>query len=141
MTNELNIHCDGGARGNPGPAASAFVVTDTQGLTIYEQGFYLGVSTNNQAEYHAVLYALRWLSENDAAIRHVNFFLDSQLVVNQLNGLWKIKDPGLKVIHTEIQNQILSLHHSVPKTIFSYIPRTQNSRADLLVNQTLDQHR
>ena len=132
--NQLTINCDGGARGNPGPAASAFVVTDENGGPIYQQGFYLGVATNNQAEYHSVILALQWLSANNT-LEEINIFLDSVLVVSQINGLFKIKNPNLRNLLfkiRELESEIKS------KIIYSQIPREQNSEADLLVNQTLD---
>ena len=92
MNNSLSIFCDGGARGNPGPAASAFVVRDSTGKTLHKQGFYLGTATNNQAEYQAVIESLKWLLNNCKTDQLVNYYLDSLLVVNQLKGLYKIKN-------------------------------------------------
>ena len=130
----MHIHTDGGARGNPGQAACAFVVTDEKGRLIHRQGFYLGVTTNNQAEYLGVIKALEWLS----AQKHeeTEFFLDSQLIVNQLNGRYRVKDSGLKIKNLEIKDLIKNFKLKIKN--FSYVPRTQNSQADLLVNQTLD---
>ena len=137
--NQLTINCDGGARGNPGPAASAFVVTDENGGPIYQQGFYLGVATNNQAEYSAVIKALKWLSQQTSNGQQliVNFYLDSQLVVNQIKGLFKVKDENLKIKNFEIHKLISNLKFHISN--FVYVPRSQNTAADLLVNQTLDQ--
>ncbi len=129
----MRIHTDGGARGNPGPAACAFVATDDRGRLIHQQGFYLGETTNNQAEYQAVIEALKWASTLNPQPATLNFYLDSQLVVNQLNGLFKIKDQILKIKNLEIKNYKLKIKN------FSYVPRAQNSQADLLVNQTLNQ--
>ena len=106
---QLSVYCDGGARGNPGPAASAFVVLDSAGQLVHEQGFFLGTATNNQAEYQAVLEALRWLASYQPAQDHhliVNFYLDSQLVVNQINGFWKIKDSILRQLVSEVKKLI-----------------------------------
>ena len=132
------IYTDGGARGNPGPAACAFVATDESGAIIYQQGFYLGVTTNNQAEYQAVIEALKWLSLQTTKDQQLtaNFYLDSQLVVNQLKGLFKIKDPNLKIKYLEIKKLIANSQLLIAN--FTYIPREQNSAADRLVNQTLD---
>lgn len=132
----LSVYCDGGARGNPGPAASAFVVKDASGQVIYRQGIYLGIATNNQAEYQAVIQAIKWLSANHPA-SPANFYLDSQLVVNQLMGRFKIKDQALKIKHLEIMKLIAS--HKLEIANFVYIPRAQNSIADFQVNLTLDQ--
>lgn len=134
---KLKVNCDGGARGNPGPAAAAFVVFDEQGNRIYQQGDFLGNATNNQAEYQAVLNAVTWLGKNypDAFTR---FFLDSQLVVNQLNGKFKIKNLQLKEIYQQIKQKILQ--HQLKLGDFSFVYRTENFSADSLVNQTLDKH-
>ena len=84
---QLIINCDGGSRGNPGPAASAFVIQEN-GNTIHEEGVYLGVATNNVAEYQAVLGCLRWLSKEKLTDVSLNFILDSELVVKQLTGIY-----------------------------------------------------
>lgn len=133
--NDLTINCDGGARGNPGPSASAFVVKDTNQQIIHEQGFYIGNTTNNQAEYHAVVEALKYLAKNHPTAR-LTFYLDSQLVVNQINGTFKVKDPNIKIKYDTVQRIIKESNLNINK--FEYIPRAQNSRADFLVNQTLD---
>ena len=131
----LKINCDGGSRGNPGPAAAAFVVWNQAGNLLYKCGKYLGVATNNEAEYQAAIEALTWLRDNRAKI--VVFSLDSKLVVNQLNGLFKVKEPRLR----ELFLQVKGLEQELGQTVISYtsIPREQNFAADLLVNETLDQ--
>ena len=95
MTKKIRVYTDGGARGNPGPAASAFVVTE-DGKTIFKDSKFLGVETNNVAEYTAVLLAIEWLSDKKAK-GEIIINLDSQLVERQLNGFWKIKSPKLKI--------------------------------------------
>jgi ribonuclease HI len=132
---ELIINCDGGARGNPGPAASAFVVQDTSGKMIFKQGFFLGNATNNQAEYQAVICALEWLEKNYPQSDAV-FLLDSLLVVNQINKIFKVKESTLIQKNNLIQEKISSRKTATTK--FSYIPREKNFAADLLVNETLD---
>jgi ribonuclease HI len=131
----LEIHTDGGSRGNPGPAASAFVVSSS-GQTLHEEHHFLGVTTNNQAEYQAVVMAIDWLAAHHPESAGIYFFMDSLLVVNQLKGLYKIKDPGLQIKAIHIHSVIKS--HSAWKITFTHIPRAQNSRADFLVNQALD---
>ena len=135
-TIQLSIYCDGGARGNPGPAASAFVVQDSSGKILHEQGFYLGPTTNNQAEYEAVIQALKWVSTLHNSSFNIHFFLDSLLVVNQLKGLYKVKNQNLLSKFSAIKELIIQ--YSIFNIQYSYIPRAQNFRADLLVNQTLD---
>lgn len=132
----LNIYCDGGSRGNPGPAASAFVVQTISGKQIFQLGRYLGIATNNQAEYDAVLSALNWLSINNPQ-SEVVFYLDSLLVVSQLTGKYKIKNPDLKIKNLEIKHLISNFKLKILN--FVYVPRTKNFSADLLVNKTLDQ--
>ena len=97
---DLTIYCDGGARGNPGPAGSAFVVTDAGGNVIHSEGEYLGEATNNVAEYRALVMALEWLTQRPAQGKQGDFEkatikLDSELVVKQTNGLYKIKSPSM----------------------------------------------
>lgn len=136
----LSIFCDGGSRGNPGPAACAFVVFNPSGTIVYQSGQYLGNTTNNLAEYQAVINALQWLRQNDQLSNPVpvNFYLDSQLVINQLNGLYKIKHPILKLKYLEILKLKKNLKFKIVN--FSYLPRSQNYHADALVNETLDRN-
>ncbi len=133
---KLTINCDGGARGNPGPAAAAFVVHDEAGYLREKRGKYLGETTNNVAEYQAVIEALNWLRENREGADGVEFFLDSDLVVNQLNGSFKVKNAKLRELLVKIRGLEAAL--SPLATEYSYVPRLQNAQADLLVNQTLD---
>lgn len=138
-TNNLRVYCDGGSRGNPGLAASAFLVEDLYDQSLYSQGVFLGIATNNTAEYKAVLFAAKWLINNESAIsqtKSITFYLDSLLVVNQLNGVFKIKDPNLKNLYSEISSILEKLKFI--NISFVYIPRAQNIKADFLVNQTLD---
>jgi ribonuclease HI len=130
------IHTDGGARGNPGPAACAFVV-DIGDKTIMKGSSYLGKATNNHAEYHGVLLAADWLSKNYKNYQEdkVIFYLDSELVVRQLSGIYKVKDNNLN----EIFLQIKDLLKNIDLTIFyKHIPREKNLIADSLVNKELD---
>jgi ribonuclease HI len=132
---QYKIHCDGGARGNPGPAASAFVVIDEKGRSIFAKGFYLGIATNNEAEYQAVYCAMLWLSKNLPDATLVTFVLDSQLVVNQLKGVYKIKEKRL----LEWAVKIKALEKlSTIKITYVNVPRSENKIADTLVNSTLD---
>ncbi|MAG60010.1 ribonuclease HI [Candidatus Woesebacteria bacterium] len=127
------IYCDGGARGNPGPAASAFVVFDEKGKTVFKQSVYLGEETNNVAEYNAVLLAIKWLSSKN--FKEALLFLDSQLVVNQLTGIFKIKNEKLQ----ELAKQIKALGPKLKGTVkYKNVPRIENKIADFLVNEELD---
>lgn len=130
------IYCDGGSRGNPGPAASAFVVTEDEKV-IYKGSRFLGKETNNVAEYTAVLIALDWLiSENFT--KDVVFNLDSQLIERQINGLYKVKNDKLKTLYTEVQTKIKTIPAKI-KFLWNY--RTGNTLADALVNEELDKHK
>ncbi|MBP8591087.1 ribonuclease HI family protein [Candidatus Shapirobacteria bacterium] len=135
----LRVFTDGGARGNPGPAAAAFIIAGGEEI-LAKEGFYLGKATNNVAEYQAVLRALNWLLAHREKIREtekIAFFLDSKLVVSQLNGQFKIKARNLLPLVLAIKQKEKSL--GVPVS-YSYIPRFENKAADLLVNQTLDKN-
>lgn len=134
---KITVYCDGGARGNPGPAASAFVILDQKGKVVFKGGDYIGRATNNIAEYKAVILALEWLvSEKDTKkTEQIIFFLDSQLIVNQLNGVFRIKDKKLVMLAAAVKN----IQQDFPgKVIYRSIPRGQNKIADSLVNKELD---
>ena len=132
MTKELVIFSDGGSRGNPGPAAGAYVIKDPHGLVVEESGVFLGVTTNNVAEYRALLAGL----EKAVKLRpqKVDCFLDSELVVKQLNGQYRIKDEKMRQLFGEI-SKITKYFKNVS---FNHVPLSQNKRADELVNRTLD---
>jgi ribonuclease HI len=128
----VEVFCDGGSRNNPGHAAYGFVVK-VNGQTIKKDGQYIGIATNNVAEYTAVVEALLWL-ENKYKGEEVNFNLDSNLVVSQLTGVFKIKNADLGNFVVKIR----SLENSFKKINYKYIPREKNKEADLLVNSALD---
>ena len=111
--NQLVVYCDGGARGNPGPAATGFLIKDSRGSTLVAKGELLGRATNNVAEYQAVIKALKWLVKNGRRLfsgcqlkGEIIFFLDSQLVVNQLNGVYKIKNLKMLMFFVDSDNMI-----------------------------------
>lgn len=132
---KLIIYTDGASRGNPGPASYGFTVSDESGKLLYQEGRYIGISTNNVAEYTAVLEALKYVKNNlgDKPL-HIELFADSKLVVEQLSGRFKVKSPHLKPLIEQIQ--ILKLE--LGGALHSHVPRAQNSRADNLANQALD---
>lgn len=135
---DLKIFADGGARGNPGPAAAGFVVKDNTGKILAQKGEYLGEATNNVAEYQAVIKAFEWLRANRRVIadkERIGFFIDSQLIVNQLNGLFKVKNARLRNLIVEVRQ----LEGEVGLPVFyQHVPREKNREADSLVNQILD---
>ena len=134
--NVLKIYTDGGSRGNPGPAASAFVVYKNKKL-VYKNAFFLGKKTNNYAEYYAVKSAVNWLLQNTQSFLRVEFFIDSELVVNQLNGRYKIKSKNLLPLIQCIKAAEGKMNKNIS---YLHILREKNTVADMLVNEKIDQN-
>jgi ribonuclease HI len=130
---KLIINTDGGARGNPGPGAIGVVIKDSAGKKIADISKYIGFSTNNEAEYKAMIEGLKQAGLKNAV--SILFNLDSELVVKQMKGLYKVKDAKLKVLHSEAKKLEKNFEH----VEYNHVPRTQNSEADALVNQVLDE--
>lgn len=126
------IYSDGGSRGNPGPSAAGYVIIDTGGRLVYEGGAYLGITTNNQAEYHGVHLGLE--KARELGVKSIEFRIDSLLVVNQLNGLYVIKNRELWPIHERIRTLI----GQFDKVTFRHVKRELNQQADGMVNKILD---
>lgn len=135
----LKIYCDGGARGNPGPAAAAFVALKDGESLLYKKAKYLGTRTNNEAEYSAVILALEWLSENPsyAGTDTIHFYLDSELVTKQLSGNFKIKSKNLAKLFFVVRSLEKKLSLT---TRYSHIPRVKNKLSDYMVNKVLDEN-
>lgn len=135
----IEVHTDGGARGNPGPAASAYVV-EVNGSLLNKGAKYLGIATNNVAEYQGVILALNWLYENISKLegKDIIFFLDSELVVKQMLGVYRVKDENLKKLFFEI---FFLIKKFPQKIAFKHVERNRNKLADLLVNEELDKNR
>lgn len=131
---KITIHTDGGSRGNPGPSAIGVVIHHGSEL-LAEHGEYIGIGTNNQAEYKAVIWALQWLNDARFPIESVAFVLDSQLVVSQITGVFQIKHPNMKVLKGEIDALKRTLSYPIT---FSHVLRQDNKDADRLVNTALD---
>ncbi len=129
---EVKIYTDGGSRGNPGPSAAGYIITDLQGETIDKGGGYLGITTNNQAEYQAVKMALEKAVK--MKYKKVHILMDSLLVANQMNGIYKIRNRDLWPIHQAITELI----NGFEKVSFTHIPRELNRLADEQVNIILD---
>jgi ribonuclease HI len=131
---EVIVYTDGGARGNPGPAGAGVVIIN--GDRTFEHKKYLGDKrTNNWAEYEAVALALQELKAHGLLGRTIEIRMDSKLVVEQLSGHWKIKEPTLKPQVAKVR----ALLGDFPKHRFVYIPREENFDADRLVNEALDE--
>ncbi len=131
-TDAVTVHVDGGARGNPGPAAVGVVVSSPDGEVLEELGETIGVATNNVAEYRALLRGL----ERAAALgaREVDLVNDSELVAKQLTGAYKVKHPAMKPLYLEAMSALRGFDRWSIKSV----PRAQNARADALVNEALD---
>ena len=133
----LKIFTDGGSRGNPGPGGVGVYVVDQDDKIIFQHGKFLGTVTNNQAEYQAFQISLDWLLEYSKKhqVQKINWFLDSKLVVEQLNHRWKIKNEEIKKIAGQIFAKLnqLGFLYSI-----KHIPREENSKADELVNRAVD---
>lgn len=129
---EVKLYTDGGSRGNPGPSASGFVILNMQDKLLYKKGIYLGVTTNNQAEYNALKFGLNECYKRGA--KTIDVYMDSLLIINQMNGVYKIKNRELLPINQEVKAG-LSRFKEVK---FTYIPRELNQQADAMVNEALD---
>jgi ribonuclease HI len=126
------VHVDGGARGNPGPAAVGAVVSSPEGEPLTEKGLYIGEATNNVAEYRAVLLGLELARELGA--REVEVINDSELVARQIGGQYKVKHAGLRPLFVETMRRLRELDRWSVRNV----RREQNERADQLVNEELD---
>lgn len=130
----LVIHSDGGSRGNPGPSASAYVIMDTDGKLVAQGGRFLGWNDSGMAEYIAVELALKKAAELKAEV--VEYYSDSLMVVNQINGLFQVKNPEFKDVH----DRIMKLLFNFRRVKFTHVHREYNRIADSLVNRILDEN-
>jgi ribonuclease HI len=133
MTKNLIIYTDGGARGNPGPAALGFVIYDASSQELlFQKGEYLGEQTNNYAEYMALVRSLETAQSLGGEVLDIR--MDSQLIVRQMQGLYKIKQPHLRLL----ADQVFKLLRTFKKFTFTHVFREQNKMADKMVNEALD---
>jgi probable phosphoglycerate mutase len=128
-------HVDGGARGNPGPAGYGVAITDASGHPVAELSEYLGHRTNNYAEYQGLLAALRYASENQ--IKALKVISDSELMVRQMKGIYKVRHPELRQIYDQAQQLVRRLDHFEIR----HALREHNKVADRLANQAMDRGR
>ena len=137
MKLRLKIYSDGASRGNPGPSAIAFVILTEDGKILKRHSEYVGVRTNNQAEYEALISALEFASELTS--QEVVCYLDSELVVKHLNGEFQVRSSNLRTLWLRVRG----LEQRFQKIIFKHVPRTENyiQEVDWLANQTLDKVR
>jgi ribonuclease HI len=129
----LIAHVDGGARGNPGPAAAAAVLSSPSGEVIDEQAQLLGTATNNVAEYRALLLGLERARELGAD--EIEVVGDSELIAKQVQGIYKVKHPAMRPLHLQAMQALRAFERWSIRTV----PRAQNAEADALVNAALDQ--
>ncbi|QQS59214.1 ribonuclease HI family protein [Candidatus Peregrinibacteria bacterium] len=128
-----SLFSDGGSRGNPGNAGAGFVLLDASGNEISAGKKYLGRATNNIAEYTALILGLQKAQE--MGIFSLNCFLDSELIVRQLSGQYRVKHPDLKPLFLEVQKRA----YFFKSISFLHVPRAQNKRADQLANEAMDE--
>lgn len=132
---KLIVYTDGASRGNPGPSSYGFFIKDENGKILHKESKYIGINTNNFAEYSAVLHALKYVDKNYKKYNlEVNFLMDSKLVAEQLSGRYKLKSPNLKSLNLSIKK----LEKDFKKIIYQHISRTTNRQADHLANLALD---
>ena len=131
--NKVVIYTDGGARNNPGPAGSGALIIN--GKEKIELKKFLGKQTNNWAEYEAVVMALTEAKKRGLEKKEIEMRADSLLVVEQLSGNWKIKEPALKMQHAKVRSMIVAYF---PNIHFVHVPREENKEADRLVNEAID---
>ena len=134
MTAVLTVYSDGGARGNPGPAAIGFLVLSEKGEVIKTGSYCLGLRTNNQAEYEALIAALEFAVRSNS--KEVHCYLDSELVVKHLTGEFRVKNPALR----KLWNRVQELKNCFKKVSFKNVPRTNEfiRKVDKMVNDSLD---
>lgn len=136
---KTRVYSDGGSRGNPGQAGSGFVVYDGTGKIIYEKANYWGVATNNEAEYKGLWAGLKWVLENKEKrrIKEVIFYMDSELIIKQMKGEYKVKAKNLKEIFLECQE----MTEKIGEIEFEHVLRGKNEKADILANMAMDRKR
>jgi len=132
MYKKIKLYTDGGARGNPGPAGIGAVLKNLQGNVAAEISEYIGETTNNQAEYRALIKGLE--KAKALGVREVECYLDSELIVKQMRREYRVKDKGLAPLFVQVWNLTLGFK----KVTFTHIPREMNREADQLVNEAVD---
>jgi len=134
---KIKVFTDGGSRGNPGQAGFGVVVVDEKNKIIFEGLRYLGVKTNNEAEYEGLIFALNWLKDNEKilGVNEAEFCADSELMVKQMQGIYKVKADNLKDLNKQAREFVLTIK---AKISFKAVRREFNSEADALANQAMD---
>jgi len=132
---KVKIFTDGGSRGNPGVSGFGVVVFDEKKQIIFEASKYLGTKTNNEAEYEGLIFGLNWLKENETKIDQAEFNADSELMIKQMQGIYKVKASNLKDLNKQAREYVLSIK---TKITFNAVRREFNSEADSLANEAMD---
>ncbi len=135
---KIIIHTDGGSRGNPGPAGAGATIADAHGEVLAEVSDYLGKATNNIAEYEALVRALTTAKKmfgEKLCTMHVDVRMDSELIIRQMNGIYRVKDPNLQERFLKIKKMIAE---DMPNISFTHVYREKNKHADRLVNAAID---
>ena len=144
MNLNLDIYTDGASRKNPGQAGAGIFIKHLNGETIAEIARYLGITTNNEAEYMAFIIALEYLLnelkiDDDVNLIKINLYSDSQLLIRQINGQYSVKSPNILPLHKKASELINKLYKKNSISVnFSYIPRERNKQADRLANIAID---
>jgi ribonuclease HI len=133
MKTKVTLFADGGSRGNPGPAAGGAVLMNEHGAVLQEVGLFIGIATNNFAEWTALVIGLR--AALDAGIEELSIRLDSELVVRQVTGVYRVKHPDLIPLHKTVRGLLAQFK----RTDIAHVPRARNKEADAVVNRTLDE--
>ncbi|MFC1701036.1 ribonuclease HI family protein [Patescibacteria group bacterium] len=135
---KIIINTDGGSRGNPGPSAIGVVISDGKGKILKKYNQAIGKATNNEAEYHAVIFALEkaklFFGKIKSKTIDIEMKLDSELVVKQINHQYRLKEDRIKDLFIKIWNLMIDFN----SVNFTHIPREENKQADKLVNEALD---
>lgn len=126
------LYTDGGSRGNPGKAASGWLIFDHDHKLVAFDATYVGTTTNNQAEYHALVNGLKLAHKH--GIKSLEVRMDSELIIKQLKGEYRIKDANMQLLKSRVDEQLINF----TQVLFKHIPREQNTYADKLVNLVLD---
>jgi ribonuclease HI len=133
MKSKVTLFADGGSRGNPGPAAGGAVLIDERGAIIQEVGVFIGIATNNVAEWRGLIVGLS--AALNAGIEDLSIRLDSELVVRQVTGVYRVKHPDLIPLHKTARGLLAKFK----STDIAHVPRAKNKEADAVVNRTLDE--
>lgn len=133
----INVYTDGGSRGNPGHSGYGLVIYDDDQKILFQESKYIGIKTNNEAEYSGLIGALTWINHNQNSLKisKINFNSDSQLMIRQLTGIYKVKAPNLIPIFHQAKDLINSISSPI---IFKDVRRDFNKLADQLANEAMD---